>query len=258
MDQRAGVWRPGAFVWRENATTDLAATTAFYEALLGWTHHDSEGGPMGIYRHFQVGGVDIAGCYELGAHMPGVPAHWIHYLSVEDVDAAAAAAQALGAQVHMGPMDIPRVGRAAYVQDPYGAQVALFRDFKGDAAQRVPPYAQGEICWETLSTTDKAGSVAFYGRVAGHHAVDFGGNVMLASGPRPEDGVADVEDAPPGAPSHWMSHVVVEDLAVAQARAVALGATVLVSGIVVPEVGAMTIIQDPVGCVISLYQPASR
>ena len=37
MEQPSGAWRPGAIVWREAATPDLERTTAFYEALLGWT-----------------------------------------------------------------------------------------------------------------------------------------------------------------------------------------------------------------------------
>lgn len=258
MEPRSGAWRPGAIVWRENATTDLARTTAFYSALLGWTHHDSEGGPMGVYRHFMVGETSVAGCYEISPHMQGMPAHWMQYVSVSDVDAATEAAKASGAVIQMGPMDIPDVGRATYIRDPQGASIALFRDAKGDAPQAPPPFPQGVFCWESLVTTDKAGSVAFYTKVVGHTVGDFAGNPTLGTADGPEHAIADLGDAPHGGPSYWMSHVVVDDLAVSQARAVELGATVLMGGLVVPTVGTMSIIQDPVGCVISLYQPTSR
>ena len=56
MDQSTGTWRAGAIVWREAATTDLGRTTVFYSELLGWGHHDSDMGPRGVYRHFEVAG----------------------------------------------------------------------------------------------------------------------------------------------------------------------------------------------------------
>jgi predicted enzyme related to lactoylglutathione lyase len=45
---------------------DLARTTVFYPELLGWTHHHSDMGPRGVYRHFQAAGKDVAGSYQLG------------------------------------------------------------------------------------------------------------------------------------------------------------------------------------------------
>jgi predicted enzyme related to lactoylglutathione lyase len=258
MDQRAGVYRPGAIVWREHATTDLERSTAFYGELFGWKHKDSSMGEMGVYRHFQAGGVEIAGCYKLGPQMAGVPSHWMHYVSVADVDAATATAKTLGASVKMGPFDIPNVGRATYLADPQGANFALFRDLKGDGPAMAPPYPPGVFCWETLNTTDKAGAGKFYAAVAGITVGEFQGGMMFATGDKPTDGVADVEDAPPGVPSHWLSHVVVDKLADSRARAEKLGARILMGEIAIPNVGTMAVIQDPVGAFISLYQPESR
>src|SRR5678816_505585 len=131
-DQRAGTRRPGAIVWREAGTSDLDRTTRFYEELLGWKHHDSEG-LNGVYRHFQAGDIDVAGAYLFGPQMVGTPPHWLQYVSMEDVDAAAEAIEANGGEVKMGPKDIPNVGRMVVCRDPQGATIALFRDIKGDA-----------------------------------------------------------------------------------------------------------------------------
>jgi len=245
-------------VWREAATTDIGRTTAFYSELLGWTHHDSKMGEMGIYRHFQVGGQDVAGCYQIGPQMQGVPAHWMQYISVANVDGAAEAVKANGGTVRMGPLDIPDVGRAAYCADPQGAMFALFRDLKGDAPAGAPPFPVGAFCWETLSTTDKNAAVAFYEKVVGFKVADFQGNTVLGNGDKPEDGVADVEITPPGVPPHWISHVVVKNLAESRDRTVTLGGKVMMAEIVVPTVGTMAIILDPVGAAISLYEPAPR
>lgn len=182
----------------------------------------------------------------------------MHYISVENVDEATERAKAAGAKVNMGPLDIPNVGRAAYIQDPQGAMVALFRDAKGDAPLASPPFANGAFCWETLNTTDKAGSVAFYTKVVPMHSGDFYGNATLATGDQPQDAICDVSDAPPGVPSHWMSHVVVANLAESRERAASLGATILMAEIDIPNVGKMCVIADPVGATLSLYEAAPR
>jgi predicted enzyme related to lactoylglutathione lyase len=258
MDQATGIWRAGAIVWREAATSDLGRTTVFYSELLGWSHHDSDMGPRGIYRHFEAAGKAVAGCYQLGPDMAGVPPHWLQYISVSDVDAAAKAVTAHGGKVMMGPLDIPDVGRAVYVKDPQGAAVALFHDLKGDGAVTPPPYPQGAFCWETLNTTDKKGALAFYAAVVGHKIGDFFGSATLATGDGPQDAIADVGDAPPGVPAHWLSHVVVKNLAESRARATTLGGTILMAEIVVPHVGKMAIINDPVGATISLFEAEPR
>jgi len=60
-------------------------------------------------------------------HMPAnVPSFWMPYFQVLDVDAAAAKATSLGAQVHFGPMTIPDGGRFAAIADPQGAAFAVF------------------------------------------------------------------------------------------------------------------------------------
>jgi predicted enzyme related to lactoylglutathione lyase len=256
MDQRSGTYRPGAVVWREAATNDLGRTTAFYSELLGWKHHDSKGG-HGTYRHFQAADQEIAGCYEITAEMKGVPPHWIQYFSVENVDGAAEAVKANGGSVKM-TMDIPNVGRVAYCADPQGAMFSLFRDLKGDGPAPQPPYPVGVFCWETLNTTDKKAAAAFYQKILGWKVSDFHGNVVFGTGEGPMDGVADVQEAPPGVPPHWISHVVVKNLAESRDRTTKLGGQVIVPNIEVPTVGTMAVIADPVGAHISLYEPAPR
>jgi predicted enzyme related to lactoylglutathione lyase len=44
---------------------------------------------------------------------------------VPDTDATLALAQRRGAETHMGPMDIPDVGRLAVIADPQGAAFAV-------------------------------------------------------------------------------------------------------------------------------------
>jgi len=56
----------------------------------------------------------------------GPEPHWIAYIAVEDVDAAARRARDLGGQVLLPPVDIPGFGRAAVLRDPQGAAFGVF------------------------------------------------------------------------------------------------------------------------------------
>ena len=55
---------------------------------------------------------------------PDAPPHWGTYVTVEDVDATARKAEALGAKTLVPPTDIPKVGRFCMLQDPQGAVIA--------------------------------------------------------------------------------------------------------------------------------------
>ena len=82
----------GHFVWRELVTPDPAATTAFYAKLFGWTAESMDMGmPYTILKH---GEEQVAGA--TAPAMDGVPPHWLDYISVDDVDAAAGRVQSHG------------------------------------------------------------------------------------------------------------------------------------------------------------------
>jgi predicted enzyme related to lactoylglutathione lyase len=62
----------------------------------------------------------------------------------------------------------------------------------------------------------------------------------------------------PGVPTAWLPHVLVDDVEAATAKAKSLGATVCKEVTEVKEAGYFSIIQDPVGAVIGLWQPKAR
>lgn len=62
----------------------------------------------------------------------------------------------------------------------------------------------------------------------------------------------------PGAPSHWLAYVGVEDVATTTARAKSLGAAVLNEKTEIPGFGWFSIIQDPTGGVLGLWQPRPK
>ena len=121
---------PGSLVWTELTTSDTAAAEQFYTALLGWTpKHSGPSSPM-PYTEFTVAGSDrpSVGMMAKPPHLPpDVPSFWLPNFFVMNVDQSVATAQANGAQIHFGPMDIPGTGRFAVIADPQGAAFAVYQ-----------------------------------------------------------------------------------------------------------------------------------
>jgi predicted enzyme related to lactoylglutathione lyase len=240
----------GRFIWREQISTDVERSKAFYGELFNWTF---EVMPMpGMeYLVIKSGGAGIGG---LMAPPPGAPpmSFWGTYLSVADVDAATAKAESLGGRVHVPPTDIPTVGRFSFVADPQGAALYLMKPEGPDEAPPMDRPAPFTFCWETLNTSDPQAAIAFYTQVAAWTGNVFNGMPTLnaESGP-----VADVQAAPPGVPSHWLLFVAVPSLAERREAAARLGATVIMPEIDVPGVGKIGVIQDPVGAYLGLFEP---
>ena len=152
--------------WYELATTDLAAAKEFYAGLLGWTWADS--GMQGMtYLLASCDGDMVAGLF---APDPGMPAAWSTYTAVDDADATAAQAKALGATVVMPPTDIPGTGRFAVLIDPQGAAFGILQPqpmADGSAGGAFNQQKSGHGNWHDLATPDTAAALAFYGALFG-------------------------------------------------------------------------------------------
>ena len=242
------VHTPGVFVWHELATKDPVKAQKFYGDLLGWTIKTVEMPGM-EYHLIHVGDKQIGGMRE--EQNDAIPPHWLSYVSVPDVDAAAATAKTAGGQVMAGPMDIPNIGRFAVVIDPQGAAVALYKDAKGDPDTTGEP-ALGEFVWDQLNTTDIAAGAAFYEKVVGWTSVTHGPDGgMFKYGDLHE---ASFMTAPAGVPSHWLTYLSVADLGAATQKAESLGAKILMANMDAGEFGRFTVIQDPIGAFVALFQ----
>jgi hypothetical protein len=58
----------------------------------------------------------------------------------------------------------------------------------------------------------------------------------------------------PGAPSFWLSYVLVDDIDASTAKAKSLGATMIREVTEVPGMGWLSIFQDPTGAVLGLWK----
>ena len=62
----------------------------------------------------------------------------------------------------------------------------------------------------------------------------------------------------PGAPSAWLAYALVDDVKAATAKAKSLGATVMRDVTEVPNAGSFSIIIDPTGAALGLWQPKAK
>lgn len=111
-----------------------------------------------------------------------------------------------------------------------------------------------------LSTTDPAKAKAFYTQLFSWALEDMDmGPGMTYTMINPGDGTGGglMQQMVPGAPSAWLAYVIVDDVKAATAKAKTLGAIVLKDISEVPGMGWFSVIQDPTGAALGLWQSAS-
>ena len=123
---------PGALIWNELVTRDVAAARAFYEALFGWQPQVDARGYVSYLNAVGEERVYAGGLFPMpDEYPPHVPSHWIPYFAVADVEAARARVETLGGTAITEVMDIS-AGRFCVAADPQGAAFYLFENPSGE------------------------------------------------------------------------------------------------------------------------------
>jgi predicted enzyme related to lactoylglutathione lyase len=108
-----------------------------------------------------------------------------------------------------------------------------------------------------LNTTDVAKAKAFYGALfdwkLDEMAMPDGAYTLISVGEGTGGGM--MKHPMPGAPSTWLPYVLVDDLAAATDKAASLGAKVVKDATEVTGAGSFSIIMDPTGAVLGLWEP---
>jgi len=113
-----------------------------------------------------------------------------------------------------------------------------------------------------LQTTDLKKARDFYARLFDWKLEDappmpgFGTYTMISAGEGTGGGM--MANPQPGAPSHWLAYVDVPDLASATRKAKELGAQVLVDSMAVADMGKFSVIADPTGAHLGLWENAKK
>ena len=154
----------GSHIWYELITSDAAAATAFYEAVVEWkitpgTAETNGYGFLGRADGSMTGGL-MQITDEMAAH--GARPAWLGYIAVDDVDAMVTAIQAKGGKLLMPPADIPMAGRIALVTDCCGAPFYVMTPNGTGPSTAFDRSAAGCCHWNELSAGNAANAIAFY------------------------------------------------------------------------------------------------
>ena len=248
---------PGSFCWIELATTDQPAAKTFYTSLFGWSANDFPMGPGQFYTMFTLEGRNSGAAYTLDAkNMPGVPPNWTLYVATDNADESAAKATAAGGAVLGGPFDVMEFGRMAVLQDPTGAVFCVWqpKSHQGLGIQHVA----GTLSWADLSTPSPDDAAPFYKALFGWKLEkaehDSSGYLHIKNGEHYIGGIPPAEYRNPNAPPHWLVYFHVDDADAATAKAQQLGARILMPATTLENVGRWSVIADPQGAVLALFQ----
>lgn len=112
----------------------------------------------------------------------------------------------------------------------------------------------GRFVWYDLMTQDLDRAMRYYSDLLGWTYTDFEGMdyKMIHAGGTEWGGFG---NPGPGQPSHWISHVTVEDVDAAVAKAEHLGGMAQVPPTDIPQVGRFAIVVSPTGAALSLFRP---
>ena len=116
---------PGIISWNELMTRDAGASAKFYEALFGWAREDQDMGGF-TYSTLKSAGRPVGGMIVLPPDAESMPAMWMAYVTVENLEVSVAKARELGATVHKDITSLP-MGRFAILADPQGAVIGLWQ-----------------------------------------------------------------------------------------------------------------------------------
>lgn len=248
-----GPW-PSRFVWHNLMSTDVEKSQQFYCSMFDWQINAIPIGPV-VYRIIVAGPGAIGGMRE----EKNIPrSHWLPYVAVPDVDAAAAKAAQLHGKVCVPPTDIPATGRFAVVMDPCGAALAIFTGQPGSHGFDPDLGVPGRVCWNELLSSDDRRAQAFYSGLFGwrEQPKDMGpmGTYRIQMlGDKQVGGI--MKNPQNGAPDAWLAYFFAPDLAAATAKAKRLGAEACMENVPIPGIGAFSMLIDPAGAVFALFEP---
>jgi predicted enzyme related to lactoylglutathione lyase len=111
-----------------------------------------------------------------------------------------------------------------------------------------------------LHTDDPSKAKAFYAGLFDWKLSDtpFPGGIYteIKTGDGIEGGL--MKSMAPNVPSHWLTYIKVADLVASTAKAKTLGGKVLVDNQPIPEVGRFSVVADPTGATIGLWEPLKK
>ncbi len=130
----------GHILWTDLTVPNADEVRKFYEAVVGWTSSEVS---MGDYSDFMMiasgdkpkssddhASVAVGICHASGPNT-GIPAQWINYFGVADLDESRASVEKLGGKL-VGEIRTHGPSRFCIIEDPAGAVCGLFENVISD------------------------------------------------------------------------------------------------------------------------------
>jgi len=116
----------GTIGWFDLTVPDAPALRDFYAAVVGWSVSPVDMGGYEDFTMLAADGTPVAGvCCARGTNA-GLPAQWLAYVTVADLEQSTGRAVELGGTILRPAAAAGPTGRFAVVRDPAGAVLALF------------------------------------------------------------------------------------------------------------------------------------
>lgn len=256
----AGSVHVGLFVWHDLMTIDIERAKRFYGPLFGWSFKRENLGALGPYTTIEAGGRGVGGMVQQDPQ-DGGSAHWISYVEVPEIGAAAQRAERLGGAIAVPPTEIPNIGWFTVVQDPQGAFIAPFQnrpDITPEQRDAPLPTGPGSFCWHELLAPDAMGEVEFYRGLFGwgHSTYEMGEagtyhlftrDEVIVAGLMPMTDDSELATA-------WLPYVEVADVDAASSQLKRFGGSILVPPTSVANIGRFCMAVDPEGALIAPFR----
>lgn len=246
----------GAVAWLDLGTPDVARSREFYHDTFGWEYEEFVT-DQGSYFTASVGDRPVAGLMQQPEDQvhAGIGPSWTVFFPSSDLEDDLARVTDAGGSLVVEPFEIPGSNgeRIALVADPSGAVFALatFRNVEAGTIRWDEP---GSGCWVECHTWDIEASLGFYRDFFGWNSESTGDYHLLTKDGRPMAGLMAVPDGvPAGVPSYWFVYWRVDELDGAIARTETAGGTVVTATMDIDE-GRFTVIEDPTGVVVGLFE----
>ena len=116
----------GTVGWMDLTVAEAEELKSFYAEVVGWL---PDGVDMGGYADYTMNAPDsgepVAGICHARGDNAGLPAQWLMYIVVADLERSLKSCEKLGGAVIASPRSLGEQGRYAVIRDPAGAVAAL-------------------------------------------------------------------------------------------------------------------------------------
>ncbi len=117
----------GSISWRDLTVDDATSVKDFYAKVVGWETDEADLGDYSDWVIKDETGEPVGGiCHAKGPNAD-LPAQWLIYITVEDLDESIKQCEALGGEVVAPKRDMGGYGMMCVIKDPAGAVSALIQ-----------------------------------------------------------------------------------------------------------------------------------